>query len=102
MKSKLTLWPLIAATYLMVSGGPFGLEDTVLQMGYKGAILVLLITPLIWAMPSGVMVAELASAIPEEGGFYSWARRAMGPFGGFLEAWLTMVGSVFDMAIYPT
>jgi amino acid transporter len=102
MKSKLTLWPLIAATYLMVSGGPFGLEDTVLQMGYLGAILVLLITPLVWAMPAALMVAELASAIPEEGGFYIWARRAMGPFGGFLEAWLTMVGSVFDMAIYPT
>ena len=102
MKSKLTLWPLIAATYLMVAGGPFGLEDTVLQMGYQGAILVLLITPLVWALPAALMVAELASAIPEEGGFYIWARRAMGPFGGFLEAWLTMAGSVFDMAIYPT
>ena len=102
MKGKLTLWPLIASIYLMVAGGPFGLEDIVSQMGYRGAILVLLVTPLIWALPAGLMVAELASAIPEEGGFYIWARRAMGPFGGFLEAWLTLVGSIFDMAIYPT
>ena len=99
---KLTLWPLIAAIYLMVAGGPFGLEDTVGQMGYQGAILILLITPLIWALPAGLMVAELASAIPEEGGYYVWAKRAMGPFWGFQEAWLSLVGSIFDMAIYPT
>jgi amino acid transporter len=40
----------------------------------------------IWALPAALMVAELASTIPEEGGYYVWARRAMGPFGGFLEA----------------
>jgi len=26
----------------------------------------------------------------------------MGPFWGFQEAWLSLVGSIFDMAIYPT
>ncbi len=102
MKGKLTLWPLIASIYLMVAGGPFGLEDIVAQMGYRGALLVLLITPVVWALPSALMVAELASAIPEEGGYYIWARRAMGPFAGFMEAWLTLTGSIFDMAIYPT
>jgi amino acid transporter len=28
--------------------------------------------------------------------------RALGPFWGFQEAWLSLVASVFDMAIYPT
>jgi amino acid transporter len=28
--------------------------------------------------------------------------RAMGRFWGFQEAWLSLVGSIFDMAIYPT
>ena len=50
MKGKVTLWPLIAAVYLMVSGGPFGLEDTVSQAGYLGAILILLVTPAMWAL----------------------------------------------------
>ena len=40
--------------------------------------------------------------MPEEGGFYAWVRRAMGPFWGFQEAWLSLAASVFDMAIYPT
>ena len=101
-QARVTLLPLIAAVYLMVSGGPFGLEDIVSKAGYAGAILILLVTPLIWALPTALMVAELASALPEEGGFYVWAFRSMGPFWGFQEAWLSLVGSIFDMAIYPT
>jgi len=99
---KITLLPLIAATYFIVSGGPFGLEDIVAKSGYSGAILILLITPLIWSLPSALMVSELASALPKEGGYYVWVTRAMGRFWGFQEAWLSLVGSVFDMAIYPT
>jgi amino acid transporter len=102
VRGKVTLWPLVAAVYLMVSGGPFGLEDTVCQAGYLGAILILLLTPAVWALPTALMVAELASALPEEGGFYIWAKRALGPFWGFQEAWLSLVGSIFDMALYPT
>ena len=52
--------------------------------------------------PTALMVGELASAMPEEGGFYQWVKRAMGPFWGFQEAWLSLAASVFDMAIYPT
>jgi amino acid transporter len=48
------------------------------------------------------MVGELSSALPEEGGYYAWVRRALGPFWGFQEAWLSLVASIFDMAIYPT
>jgi amino acid transporter len=99
---KLTLLPLIAATYFIVSGGPFGLEDIISKSGYAGAILILLITPLIWAMPTALMVAELASAFPKEGGYYVYVTRGLGRFCGFQEAWLSLVGSIFDMAIYPT
>src|SRR6185437_627256 len=28
-------------------------------------------------------------------------RRALGPFWGFQEAWLSLAASIFDMAIYP-
>ena len=99
---KLTLLPLIAATYFMVAGGPFGLEDIVSKAGYAGAIAILLVTPLIWALPTALMVSELASTLPKQGGYYAWTTRAMGPFWGFQEAWLSLVGSIFDMAIYPT
>jgi amino acid transporter len=101
-RAKLTLLPLIAATYFMVAGGPYGLEDIISMAGYTGALLILFITPLLWAAPTAMMVGELASAIPEEGGFYIWVTRGLGKFWGFQEVWLTMAGSFFEMALYPT
>jgi amino acid transporter len=100
--AKLSLWPLIAATFFMVSGGAYGIEDVVHGAGYGRAILILLLTPILWSLPTTFMIGELASALPEEGGFYAWVRRGMGDFWGFQEAWLSLAASVFDMAIYPT
>ena len=99
--SKIRLLPLIAATYFMVSGGPYGLEDIIGKAGYGHALLLLLLVPLVWSLPTSLMVGELASALPYEGGYYYWVRRAMGGFWGFQEAWLSLAASVFDMAIYP-
>ncbi len=98
---KLGLLGLAAATYFMVSGGPYGLEELVQDCGYPVAITVLLAIPLVWSLPTALMVGELAAAIPAEGGFYVWVRRALGPFWGFQEAWLSLASSVFDMAAYP-
>jgi amino acid transporter len=99
---RTTLLPLIGITYCMVAGGPFGLEDLVHMSGYRNAVLLLLITPALWSFPVTLMVSELSAAIPEDGGYYIWVRRAMGPFWGFQEAWLSFAASIFDMAIYPT
>ena len=96
------MWPLVAATFFMVSGGTYGTEDIVHGAGYGRAILILLLTPILWSLPTAFMIGELSSALPEEGGYYAWVRRAMGNFWGFQEAWLSLVASVFDMAIYPT
>jgi amino acid transporter len=99
---RLTLWPLVAATFFMVSGGTYGTEDIVHGAGYGKAILILLLTPILWSLPTAFMIGELSSALPFEGGYYAWVRRAMGNFWGFQEAWLSLVASIFDMAIYPT
>ena len=98
---KMTVLPMIAATYFMVAGGPYGLEEIVQKTGYRATLLILILTPLVWSLPTAMMVSELATAIPEEGGFYIWVRRGMGKFWGYQETWLTMAGSVFEMALYP-
>jgi len=100
--AKLTLWPLVAATFFMVSGGTYGTEDIVHGAGYGKAILILLFTPILWSLPTAFMIGELSSALPHEGGYYAWVRRGLGNFWGFQEAWLSLVASIFDMAIYPT
>ena len=101
MPRKLTLPLLVASIYFMVAGGPYGLEDIVARAGYSGAILILLATPLLWALPTGLMVSEMTSAVPEEGGYYVYVTRGLGAFWGYQEVWLSLVGSIFDMAIYP-
>src|SRR5271154_7214739 len=97
----MTLLGLVAATYFMVSGGPYGLEDLIAATGYGLAIIILIAVPFLWAMPTALMVGELASAIPDNGGFYVWVKRALGNFWGFQEAWQTLASSVFDMGLYP-
>jgi amino acid transporter len=86
----------------MVSGGTYGIEDTIQGAGYGRAILIFILTPILWSLPTTLMIGELASALPREGGYYAWVRRAMGNFWGFQEAWLSLAASIFDMAIYPT
>jgi amino acid transporter len=98
---KMRFLPLIAAIYFMVSGGPYGIEDILGGAGYLKAILILLLLPFLWSLPTALMIGELASAIPADGGFYIWVRRAMGPFWGYQESWLSLSASIFDMAIYP-
>ncbi|HYL95283.1 MAG TPA: APC family permease, partial [Terriglobales bacterium] len=100
--ANLSLWPLVAATFFMVSGGAYGTEDIIHGAGYGRGILILFLTPILWSVPTAFMVGELASALPHEGGYYAWVRRGLGNFWGFQDAWLCLVACIFDMAIYPT
>jgi amino acid transporter len=99
---RMTLLSLIGALYFMVSGGPYGLEELARKVGLGTSVIILIVTPIVWSVPTALMVGELSAALPEEGGYYAWVRRAMGPFWGYQEAWLSLTASVFDMAIYPT
>jgi amino acid transporter len=86
----------------MVSGGTYGTEEIISGAGYGHGILILLFLPVLWCLPTAFMIGELSSALPAEGGYYAWVRRGLGNFWGFQEAWLSLVASIFDMAIYPT
>jgi amino acid transporter len=101
LRRTVTLWPLVGAIYLMVAGGPYGLEELVGMTGYRAAVVIIFLAALVWALPIALMATELSTTIPEDGGYYTWVDRALGPFWGFQEAWLSLVASVFDMAIYP-
>jgi len=63
--------------------------------------LILFAIPLVWSIPEVLIVGELASMLPEEGGYYRWVDRAFGRFWAFQNGWLTWMYSLVDMAIYP-
>lgn len=92
---------LVFVMYFQVSGGPLTLEALVAEAGPGMALLVLTVLPLTWAVPEALLIGELASMLPEEGGYYAWVKRAFGPFWAFQNAWITWCYSLVDMAIYP-
>jgi amino acid transporter len=99
---KIGLGALTAATFFIVSGGPYGTEEIVRGHGYGGALLLLVLVPLLWSLPVGLLVGELGSALPHTGGFTVWVTRGLGAFWGLQEGWLSAVVGLVGLAIYPT
>jgi len=92
---------LIAIIFFTVSGGPYGLEPLLNFAGAHGALMILLITPLLWDVPAIFTVLELNSMMPVEGGYYKWVKHALGTRWGFYEGWWTWLYTFVDLAIYP-
>jgi amino acid transporter len=46
-------------------------------------------------VPGALVINELSSRFPEEGGIYAWARDAFGPFHGFVAGWTYWIYTVF-------
>jgi hypothetical protein len=92
---------LIAIVFFTVSGGPYGLEPLLTYAGEHGALLVLLVTPLLWDVPAMFTVLELNAMMPITGGYYKWVKYALGAKWGFYEGWWTWLYTFVDLAIYP-
>jgi len=46
-------------------------------------------------VPGALVINELSSRFPEEGGLYAWSREAFGPFHGFIAGWTYWIYTVF-------
>lgn len=86
-RPKLGLWGVIMVIYFTVAGGAFGIEGLVSGSAPGMAIALILITPFIWSIPTVLMVTELSTAMPVEGGYYVWVKRGLGRFWGFVQGW---------------
>ncbi|MFL5619506.1 MAG: APC family permease [Gemmatimonadaceae bacterium] len=92
---------LVFILYFSTSGGAFTTETLVASVGPGMALLILVLVPIVYSLPEIMIVGELASMLPLEGGYYRWVQRAFGPFWAFQNGWLTWMYSLVDMAIYP-
>ncbi len=101
LKRELTVLPLFGLIYFTVCGGAFGSEAMVSESGPGMALILLAVTPLLFSIPSMLMVREMSSMMPAEGGFYHWVKQAFGPFPGFIVAWMNLLTSWLDVSIYP-
>jgi amino acid transporter len=98
---KLRVLQLAAVIFLTVSGGPYGLEPLISEAGKNAALPLLVITPILWDIPTIFVVLELNSMMPVEGGYYQWVKRALGLRWAFFEGWWTWLYTFADLAIYP-
>lgn len=98
---RLSFLPLLAVVFFNVSGGPYGVEDAVSVFGPGLCLLLLVLTPLLVAWPFALAMAEMGGALPAEGGYVAWVRRAFGPFWGFQVGWWSWINSFVDVAVYP-
>ncbi len=101
LKRELTLLPLFGLMYFTVCGGSFGIEGLIGWSGPGLAMLLIVLTPFIFSLPNVLMVRELTSMMPGEGGYYHWVKTAFGPFAGFLAGWNNWVVAWLDVPIYP-
>src|SRR6201986_392877 len=92
---------LVAVIFFTVSGGPYGLEPLLDYAQQHGALLLLLVTPILWDVPAIFTVLELNSMMPVTGGYYQWVKHALGQRWGFYEGWWTWLYTFADLAIYP-
>jgi amino acid transporter len=98
---RLNLISLLWLIFFTTCGGAFGLEPLIGAVGPTLALLLILITPFVWSLPTALMTAELTALIPEEGGYYVWIRRAFGPFWAVQQACWIMATSVVWLAMFP-
>ena len=95
-------WTTVSAMFVIYCGGPYGIEEVVVQSGPTLAIFGLLFMAVFWGIPGILQNGELGSSIPMEGGIYQWYKKSWGRYWGFQLGWLDWLTWMFDAALYPT
>jgi len=98
---RLSMLALACLVFFTTCGGAFALEPLIGAVGPGWAVVFIVVTPLVWSLPTSLMVAELATMMPEEGGYYVWVREAFGPFWAVQQACWTMATAVVWLAMFP-
>lgn len=99
-RKAIKLSTIIFIIYCCVASGAFGIEDMVGEAGPGMTLLLLIIVPIVWALPLGLASAELGSVWPDTAGAISWTERLFGRYCGFHDGWMYAIGCVADLAIY--
>jgi amino acid transporter len=65
--------------------------------GHNGtsSISLWVLAAVFFFVPGALVINELSSRFPEEGGLYVWSREAFGPFHGFVAGWTYWIYTIF-------
>ena len=59
------------------------------------SISLWILAAVLFFVPTGLVVAELSTRFPEEGGLYIWSKEAFGDFHGFVAGWTYWIYTFF-------
>jgi glutamate:GABA antiporter len=90
--ASLTLWDVVAMNIVAVTGLRWISRSA--RLGAP-SVTLWVVAGLVFFVPLAAVIAELSSRHPEQGGIYAWARRAFGPFHGFVCGWCMWVNNLF-------
>jgi amino acid transporter len=99
--NKLNSIMLATIVFYSVSGGPFGIEESIRAGGNFYTLLGFLILPFVWSIPEAVMTTELGAAFVDASGGVAWVEAAFGYSAGWMVGYLGWVAGATDNAIYP-
>jgi glutamate:GABA antiporter len=89
---SLTLWDVVAMNIVAVVSLRWISRSA--RLGAPSIVLWVLAC-LAFFVPLSLVLAELSSRHPEQGGIYAWSRRAFGPVHGFICGWCLWVNNLF-------
>jgi amino acid transporter len=101
LRRGLTTFTLFWTMFVLNGAAPYGTEEVISLAGPGLALLVLGGMAIVWAVPFVLVVSELVSGLPEEGGLYRWYRASMGRFWSFTFTTLDWTSWALDSALYP-
>ena len=92
---------MVVVGFFWVHGGIYG-NEAMLMAGPPLYVFIMLgLVPFVYSLPIALIVAELSTAFPEDGGYVVWVQEACGKVVGSHHAYWVWVIYVVDAAIYP-
>lgn len=99
-KVKMSPWSIAFIIYCLVAAGAFGVEEMIPVSGPGMTIIILIVMPVIWAVPICLQVSELSTFMPAVGGPYVWVKEALGEMWGFCSGWWGALSIYLSSATY--
>jgi len=98
LRRELGFWDAVATGIAaMIGAGIFVVSGIGARVAGSGVILAFIIAGVV-ALFNALSSAELAAAIPREGGTYEYARRLLSPKVGFLTGWIFVSSKMLESA----
>lgn len=99
-KHNIKVSTVVFMIFCLCAAGCYGIEEMMPESGPGLTIIMLIILPIVWSTPLGLVASELGSARPQEGGYYKWVQEALGEYWGFQAGWWRTISIYIDNTLY--